>query len=152
MDEKNWHNVKEIFLTALEKDAGSRPKFLDEICADDSDLRDEIESLLASHEEIEDFIEVPAFQVGEVFTNGANQTEKHFGNYKIISEIGYGGMGAVFLAERDDGEFSQQVAIKIIRQAIAESELINRFKRERQILASLNQRKPNRFYRKATKA
>ncbi len=45
---------------------------------------------------------------------------------------------AVFLAERDDGEFSQRVAIKIIRQSIAESELINRFKRERQILATLN--------------
>ena len=63
---------------------------------------------------------------------------KQFGHYKIIREIGAGGMGAVFLAERDDGEFEQQVAIKIIRQAIAESEIINRFKRERQILATLN--------------
>ncbi len=138
MDEKNWHNVKEIFLAALEKDASDRTGFLDEICADDSDLRQEIESLLASHEEIEDFIEKPAFEVGEVFTTGANQTEKHFGNYKIIHEIGAGGMGAVFLAERSDGEFEQKVAIKIIRQAIAESELISRFKRERQILATLN--------------
>ncbi len=138
MDEKNWQNVKEIFLTALEKDAKSRSKFLDAICANDAGLREEVESLLASHEEIEDFIETPVFQVNEVFTNGANHTEKHFGHYKIIREIGAGGMGAVFLAERNDGEFSQQVAIKIIRQAIAETEIINRFKRERQILASLN--------------
>ncbi|MEP6904173.1 MAG: serine/threonine-protein kinase, partial [Actinomycetota bacterium] len=63
---------------------------------------------------------------------------KHFGNYKIIREIGAGGMGAVFLASRADGEFSQQVAIKLIRQAIAEREIIERFKRERQILANLN--------------
>jgi non-specific serine/threonine protein kinase/serine/threonine-protein kinase len=138
MDEKNWLNVKEIFLAALEKNEKSRSEYLDEICADNSDLREEIESLLASHEEIEDFIEKPVFQVGEVFTNGANHTEKHFGNYKIIREIGAGGMGAVFLAQRSDGEFDQQVAIKIIRQAIAEAEIINRFKRERQILASLN--------------
>ena len=138
MDEKNWQNVKEIFLAALEKDADSRPEFLDEICAGDSDLREEIESLLASHEEIEDFIEEPAFQTSEVFTNSANHTEKHFGHYKIIREIGAGGMGAVFLAERNDGEFSQRVAIKIIRQAIADRELVNRFKRERQILANLH--------------
>src|SRR3954468_11473739 len=107
MDEKKWQNVKEVFLAALEKDAESRAKFLDEICEKDLEMREEIESLLASHEEIEDFIEKPVFQVGEVFTNGSNHTEKHFGNYKIIREIGAGGMGAVFLAERSDGEFDQ---------------------------------------------
>ncbi|HVE56088.1 MAG TPA: serine/threonine-protein kinase [Pyrinomonadaceae bacterium] len=138
MDENNWQNIKEIFLAALEKDTASRAVFLDEIGANDFALREEIESLLATHEELEDFIEEPAFQISEVFASGANQAEKHFGNYKIINEIGAGGMGAVFLAERDDGEFSQKVAIKIIRQAIAETELINRFKRERQILATLN--------------
>ena len=97
MDEKNWHNVKEIFLAALEKDAEKRAAFLDEVCADDTDLRGEVESLLASHEESADFIEIPAFKVGEVFAGGANQTDKHFGHYKIIREIGAGGMGAVFL-------------------------------------------------------
>lgn len=137
MDEKNWQNVKEIFLAALEKTNGERKDFLSEI--GDKEIRAEVESLLASHEEIEDFIEIPAFQIGEVFSeNGANFANKHFGNYKIIREIGAGGMGAVFLAERDDGEFSQQVAIKIIRQSLADSELINRFRRERQILANLN--------------
>ena len=137
MDEKNWQNIKEIFLAALEKEGGEREIFLSEIS--DEETRAEVESLLTSHEESEEFIETPAFQIGEVFTkHSANLAEKHFGNYKIIREIGAGGMGAVFLAERDDGEFTQQVAVKIIRQAIAERELINRFKRERQILASLN--------------
>jgi len=138
MDEKNWRRVKEIFLAALEKDAASRAVFLNEVCPEDLEMRKEVESLLAAHEEIEDFIEEPVFQVGEVFSNGSNHTEKHFGNYRIIREIGAGGMGAVFLAERHDGEYDQQVAIKIIRQTIAETEIINRFKRERQILASLN--------------
>jgi len=137
MDEKNWQNVKEIFLDALEKTNGERDAFLSEI--GDDEIRAEVESLLASHEGIEDFIEEPAFQIGEVFSeNGANTAEKQFGNYKILREIGAGGMGAVFLAERADGEFSQKVAIKIIRQTIADRETINRFKRERQILANLN--------------
>nr|HMS41447.1 hypothetical protein [Pyrinomonadaceae bacterium] len=134
MNEQNWQNVKEIFLAALEKTNGEREDFLSEIA--DDEIRKEVESLLASHEEIEDFIEEPAFEIGEIFSS--NTAEKHFGNYKIIREIGAGGMGAVFLAERDDGEFSQQVAIKIIRQTVADSELINRFRRERQILANLN--------------
>ena len=60
-------------------------------------------------------------------------------NYKIIREIGHGGMGAVFLAERDDGEFDQQVALKIVRQTIVDPAKLERhFRRERQILASLN--------------
>ncbi|MGI8786192.1 MAG: protein kinase domain-containing protein [Pyrinomonadaceae bacterium] len=138
MTENGWQNVKEIFTAALEKDASHHAFFLDEACAGDSNLREEIESLLAAHREVEDFIEEPAFKVGEVFTNDSNQKEKYFGKYKIIREIGAGGMGVVFLAERIDGEFEHKVAIKIIRQAIAESELVNRFKRERQILASLN--------------
>ncbi len=138
MDEKNWQNVKEIFLAALEKTGGEeREDFLSGI--GNNEIRAEVESLLVSHAEIEDFIEEPAFQVAEVFTKpSANRTEKHFGNYKIIKEIGVGGMGAVFLAERDDGEFSQKVAVKIIRQTVADSELVNRFRRERQILANLN--------------
>ena len=139
MDEKSWQNVKKIFLAALAEKAENRPKFLVEICGRDHELLAEIESLLAAHEESADFIEEPVFQTGEVFTDDdANQREKHFGSYKIIGEIGAGGMGAVFLAERSDGEFEQKVAIKIIRQAIAETEIINRFKRERQILASLD--------------
>ena len=134
MNEQNWQNVKEIFLAALEKQGGEREDFLSKI--GDDGVRAEVESLLTSHEDIEDFIETPAFEIGEIFS--LDQSEKHFGNYKIIREIGAGGMGAVFLAERDDGEFSQQVAIKIIRQSLADRELINRFRRERQILANLN--------------
>ena len=137
MNEKKWQNVKEIFLEALEKTDGEREEILSKI--GNNEIRAEVESLLVSHEEIEDFIEVPAFQIGEVFSeNGAKLADKHFGNYKIIREIGAGGMGAVFLAERDDGEFSQKVALKIVRQTVAEKEIINRFKRERQILANLN--------------
>jgi eukaryotic-like serine/threonine-protein kinase len=138
MDEKNWQNVKEIFLAALEKDGESRTAFLDEVCADDADLREEIESLLASHEEIEEFIETPVFQVGEVFTNGTNPKEKRLGNYKIIKEIGAGGMGVVYLAAREDEQFRKRVAIKLVKRGLDTEDVLRRFRNERQILASLH--------------
>ncbi|MEQ1922887.1 MAG: protein kinase, partial [Pyrinomonadaceae bacterium] len=138
MDEQRWKTVKEMFLQALEIGVESRPAFLDKTCRGDAELRNEVESLLATHNDAADFIEQPAFDNSRVFSNGFDDIEKHFKNYKIIREIGAGGMGAVFLAERDDGEFAQQVAIKIIRQAVADREIIDRFRRERQILANLN--------------
>ena len=138
MDEKNWHNVKEIFLAALEKDAEKRAAFLDEVCAADADLRGEVESLLASHEESADFIEVPAFKVGEVFTNGANAKEKLIGNYKILKEIGTGGMGVVYLAAREDEQFRKRVAIKLVKRGLDTEDVLRRFRNERQILASLH--------------
>ncbi|MBA2621045.1 MAG: serine/threonine protein kinase [Acidobacteria bacterium] len=139
METGKWQKVKDVFLEVLEKPQKERADFLAKICGDDFELRAEAEKLLAAHFEAESFIEKPVFEVATVFkSNGGAQTEKRFGHYKIIREIGAGGMGVVFLAERDDGEFSQQVAVKIVRQTLADSELINRFKRERQILALLN--------------
>jgi serine/threonine-protein kinase len=135
---ENWQKVKEIFSRALEKDAGQRAAFLASACAGDANLRAEVESWLDSYAEADEFIENPAFSVNRIFTGDAEQTEKHFGNYRIVREIGRGGMGTVFLAERADGEFDQQVALKIVRQTIIDAETENRFRRERQILASLN--------------
>ncbi len=138
MDEKNWQNVKEIFLAALEKDGENRTAFLTEVCADDANLRGEVESLLASHEESEEFIETPVFQVGEVFTNGVNSKEKRLGNYKIIKEIGAGGMGVVYLAAREDEQFRKRVAIKLVKRGLDTDDVLRRFRNERQILASLH--------------
>lgn len=137
-NDPGWQQIKDIFSAALDLEPNKRGEFVTEACGDNDWLREEVESWLASYTESDDFIEKPAFAIGEVFANGNGNGHKRFGHYKIIKEIGFGGMGAVFLAERADGEFSQRVAIKIIRQAIAESEVINRFKRERQILATLN--------------
>lgn len=138
MSRANWEQVKDIFASALEIDTSERDTFIIDRCGQDTLLRMEVQSWLASYAESEAFIETPAFSHHEITSNGKPAIGRQFGSYRVIREIGHGGMGAVFLAERDDGEFSQRVAIKIIRQAIAESELINRFKRERQILATLN--------------
>lgn len=138
MAKNNWPQVKEIIAAALEVGDGEREAFLNEQCAGDPELRAEVDSLLSAHEELDGFIEQPVFKVDSVFVDEPDRSGRRFGNYQIVRQIGAGGMGAVFLAERIDGEFEQRVAVKIIRQALAETELINRFKRERQILASLN--------------
>ena len=140
MREENWQSVKEIFLAALECETDEeRARFLAETCQNDSALRDEIESLLASHKQAETFIEEPAFAgIISPPLNGSPVVEKRIGHYRILREIGRGGMGAVYLAERADGEFEQRVAVKIMRQTFADSELARHFRRERQILAALN--------------
>ena len=138
MTDKNWQNVKDIFLAALEKDVSERAAYLDGVCNGDGETRIKVESLLKSHAAAEDFIEKPAFQTSEIFENDTGRINQRFGAYSIEREIGHGGMGAVFLARRNDGEFDQMVALKIVRQSIAESHIIERFKTERQILASLN--------------
>lgn len=133
MSDKSLHNrIKEIFSEALELQEDKRSQYLMETCGDDSELRSEVESLLASFDKSEEFIETPAFSVSQI-----TKTPTQFGNYKILKEIGQGGMGTVYLAERSDGQFDQNVAIKIVRQTFADSEIIRRFKNERQILAKL---------------
>ena len=136
----DWQKVDEGVAAAVEIETVRRSAWLDKFCAGDDDLKREIESLLAFESDADGFLEQPfgphAAALLESESNGF--TGKAFGNYEVIREIGSGGMGAVFLARRNDGEFDQLVALKIIRQSIAESHIIERFKRERQILASLN--------------
>ena len=134
----DWEQVKEVFSSVLEIEPERRSDFLDERCGDDETLRTEVESWLASHAESEGFIETPVFSANSIIDQPTPMAGRQFGNYRIIREIGHGGMGAVYLARRTDGEFEQEVALKIVRQSIAENQMIERFRRERQILASLN--------------
>lgn len=137
MSESDWNKKKEIFAAALDVPPEARADFLNDICRDNAALRNEIEKLLAAHSTNESFIEKPAFKVASTFAD-ERLSGKQFGHYRIVREIGRGGMGAVFLAERSDGAFEQQVALKIVRNTILDAETEKRFLRERQILASLN--------------
>jgi serine/threonine protein kinase len=138
MHPENWQKVKRLFASALEQSANQRTAFLDQHC-DDEFIRSEVESLLAASDDPDCIIEKNALDLSSAFPATTNQLEgKKFGSYKIIREIGSGGMGAVFLAERADGQFQQQVALKIIRQSLIDAEIERHFRRERQILASLS--------------
>ena len=126
-------------MQVLEQPQDCRADYMRRLCGDDSVLRDEINSLLKAHDKTQHLIEKKNFGAVSVLeTNDVNYAGRRFGNYKILYEIGRGGMGAVFLAERSDGAFQQKVALKIVRRSFAEKELERRFRRERQILASLN--------------
>lgn len=131
--------MKEVFTAAVAMNASQRAQFVAEACRDDPVLRAEVESLLAAHEEPNHLLEKNTIDLAaQLQTAKQTYDGKRFGSFRILREIGRGGMGTVFLAERAEGEFQQEVALKIIRQSLADSELEKHFRRERQILASLN--------------
>jgi non-specific serine/threonine protein kinase/serine/threonine-protein kinase len=142
MRNDEWLKVEELLNTALELEPGERRKFLDEAATDAPELRREVESLLACEEGADGFLGAPALALSADFFDDGEGDEgragQQVGHYRIVREIGRGGMGAVYLAERADGEFRQRVALKVVRRSFADSELARRFRRERQILASLN--------------
>ena len=130
--------IKEIFASAVELQSDVRDAFIKDACGNNSEILTEVESWLASYLESENFIETPIFSASYVIDQPPSMAGRTFGNFEIIREIGSGGMGAVYLAKRMDGEFEQAVALKIVRQSIADSQLVERFRQERQIQASLN--------------
>jgi serine/threonine protein kinase/tetratricopeptide (TPR) repeat protein len=140
MKTEEWHKVEELLNTALELEPAARRQFLDGVS--EPLLRREVESLLAYDEKTDSFLAAPALAFSADFFDDSDGPEERagqtVGRHRIIREIGRGGMGAVFLAERSDGEFQQQLALKIVRRSFADSDLARRFRQERQILASLN--------------
>ena len=139
---EEWRKVEELLNAALELEPVERRKFLDDLGAESLDLRREVESLLLCEEKVGGFLSTPALAFSADFFDGDNAPDARLGQtigqYRILREIGSGGMGAVFRAERADGAFKQDVALKVIRHSFPDSELTRRFSQERQILASLN--------------
>ncbi|MGH9934643.1 MAG: protein kinase domain-containing protein, partial [Blastocatellia bacterium] len=115
-----------------------RAVFLEQACVGDPALRAEVDALLAEEEKLGSFIAAPAVGI----TSDPDQVEviegRRIGPYKIISELGRGGMGAVFLAARDDDQFKKQVAIKLVKRGMDTDFILSRFRHERQILASFD--------------
>ncbi|HEX8070474.1 MAG TPA: protein kinase [Pyrinomonadaceae bacterium] len=152
MTPERWAQIEEVFQTALDLPAGERQQYVAAACAGDEDLRAQVAALLAQYEEAGDFIETPAFAQTEFApppdplattpTQNANGDDpaigRRVGAYKIVREIGRGGMGAVYLAERADSEFRRRVAVKLIKRGMDTDFILRRFRNERQILAALD--------------
>ncbi len=133
MAEPRLRRVRELFDQALEQPPESRPAFLDEACAGDPELHEEVASLLAADEALDSPIDRPFFDLhDEPATLPAG---RRVGPYRIVRELGRGGLGVVYLAERV--EFAQSVALKVIKRGMDTDEVVRRFRRERQILANL---------------
>ena len=124
--------IEEIFEEALEVPAEQRAGWLATRCATNAPLRHEVELLLAAHEQdgvLDQPLAVPKRDPS---------TGRRIGPYRVLRELGRGGMGVVYLAERDDGHYRRRVAVKVLRASADTEEMHRRFLAERQILASLS--------------
>src|SRR5579859_5207107 len=140
MSPERWTEVERIVQSALVCDPAGRSALVAAACATDAELRSEVESLLA-------FQEDQSFPADSGFSDGMRVLERRhdqldggrrIGNYRILREIGRGGMGAVYLAARADDLYKKLVAIKIIRRGLDLDEVVQRFHSERRILALLD--------------
>ncbi|QYO66125.1 protein kinase domain-containing protein [Leptolyngbya sp. 7M] len=154
MSPERWRKLESIFDKAIEMPVGERKAFLDSECGDDDEIKEKVEELLRAEASVENFIESPVWTDSGVIStrtrrdlsrsvdNGFENLERDLligtkiGRFELKQELGRGGMGAVYLAERVDGEFRQRVAIKLIKRGMDSDFVIRRFRHERQILAS----------------
>jgi Tol biopolymer transport system component/serine/threonine protein kinase len=140
MNPEHWSRVKELLNAVLELEPGDRAAYLDQTCGPDTALRAEVNSLLASYEEAGDeFMDGPPRDEPPAATLKPHDpfVGLKIGPYRVIEEVGHGGMGTVFRAVRADDSFRQQVAIKIVRRGMDHDFILRRFRNERQILAAL---------------
>jgi eukaryotic-like serine/threonine-protein kinase len=140
MDQARWRKIDALFKSALELSGAECSAFLERACAGDHELRHEVEMLIRSDAEASHFLEAPALEDAARLLKGdeaASLTGQAIGPYKIIREIGHGGMGTVYLAMRADDQYSKHVAIKLIGHGMDTRDILSRFRHERQILANL---------------
>ena len=147
MTPERWQKIDQLLDDVLELESGARAGFLDKACTADSQLRLEVESLLAASEQSGNFIESPFLSAADLKDDDSiSLAGQSLGSYRLLREIGSGGMGVVYLAVRADDEFKKQVAIKLVRPGPHNKDLLRRFRRERQILASLDHPNIARLY------
>jgi tetratricopeptide (TPR) repeat protein len=140
-----WGRLKELFDDGRRLSRDERARWLAGLAPEDATLRGELESLLASPVP-DSFLDAPALArtdaardvLGELGArDSAEAIGRRFGPYRVVRELGRGGMGVVYLAVRDDQAFEKQVAIKLLHASAGSVEAVARFHRERQILARL---------------
>jgi eukaryotic-like serine/threonine-protein kinase len=138
-DSARWRKIEEIFHKALERPETERESWLDGNCEGDAELRAEVASLIASDREAGVYVGSKVQRAMVQFGTAIQpQVEgRRLGPYRLIRELGRGGMGSVYLAARDDEQYESDVAIKLVHPGLDTDFILRRFKRERQILARL---------------
>ena len=139
MNAERWGRVKALFEASLDQEPAVRRSWLEEECGNDTKLLSEVLTLLEADEG-----PVPVLDQGLEGALGEllpafrfDPTGHRFGPYRVVREIGRGGMATVFEAVRDDEQFEQRVAIKLIKRGMDTDAILERFRQERQILANL---------------
>ena len=157
LSSNRWQQIDTLFRDVLELSSEERTSFLEQQCGSDTDLMDHVEKLLQVHDKAEqtlgDSAETFLAPLVPGLIDEAYETAKKFdkpesivGSYKILEEIGHGGMGTVWLAEKTDAPYEKQVALKLVRSGMASADVLKRFRHEGQILASLEHPNIARLY------
>jgi eukaryotic-like serine/threonine-protein kinase len=128
---ERWQRVQELFLAAADLPPVERAALLQRECGGDPELHAEVARMLAADGEPEPLLDAPPLAA----VPGADLAGRGIGPYRIVRELGRGGMGAVYLAERDD--VGKRVALKLVRGVLAAPDNIKRFLLERRVLARL---------------
>ncbi len=140
MTPERWKQVKDVFNSALRYEAAQRPSFLSESCRNDDALREEVESLLAAHDKDGSFIDSPAYRAASELMLDDHVELKPgqvLAAYEIVSFLGRGGMGDVYLAQ--DKRLGRRVALKLLPSSVTkDSNRLHRFEQEARTASSLN--------------
>jgi len=140
MQPERWQQIDQLFHLALAQEANGRARFLAKECVGDDSLRTEVEALIASHEQAQSFIENPASDLAaEILAKGEHGliAGQALGPYKIVSTLGTGGMGEVYLAQ--DTRLRRQVALKVLpSQFTINPDRVRRFEQEAVAVSALN--------------
>ncbi|HWT01953.1 MAG TPA: protein kinase [Pyrinomonadaceae bacterium] len=143
MTNQRWQQIKEIFHASLERAPGERSVFLAQACAGDESLKGEVESLIKAHEREGSFIDSPAYEVAAGWLVGAGDADaatlvgQCVGRYKILAELGAGGMGEVYLAE--DTTLGRKIALKLLPDSFTnDADRLRRFRQEARTASALN--------------
>ncbi|MEO6969457.1 MAG: protein kinase [Chthoniobacterales bacterium] len=143
----HWERVEEIFHATLERPDKARAAFLREACSQDGALANQVADMLRAHAAVGDFLEQPALELhAETLAeeDDALPAGTSLGVYRIVSLLGAGGMGKVYLA--DDAELGRQVALKFVRHGFGRAGIARQLRQEARILASLNDPHIARLY------
>ncbi len=144
-DSGHWLRANELFEQVLDLPAAERDDLLDRACAGMPGLREAVEQRLHADARACSFLDEPIAPSPELpghtdspSTRTAESMPRRLGSYRLIHELGQGGMGTVYAAERDDGAYQRTVAIKVIRAGAESEDVIRRLHDERHILALLD--------------
>ncbi|HMS42742.1 MAG TPA: serine/threonine-protein kinase, partial [Pyrinomonadaceae bacterium] len=138
MNIERLNQIEEIYHAALQIPLGERESFFDKTCGADGDLRREVESLLSFEKTSDSFLDnSPKSIIAEIFHEESNLIGKQINQYKVLSLLGEGGMGAVYLAQ--DAKLLRKVALKILSaEMVSEENRVQRFIHEARAASALN--------------
>ena len=136
MAPERWQQLEDLFHAMIELPPERRAAALAAACGGDAELRAEVERLLHADRQASAFVGDAAAGIQHIASTVLPESG-HIGPYRIVRELGRGGMGTVFLGERDDAQFTMRAAIKLIKRGMDSEAVLERFRHERQILAGL---------------